>query len=154
MNKKNNIILGIAIIIFIAIIALLVINNLKESKALLGEKLEEITYEQVQKKVEKKEDFVIVLSQTTCSHCASYKPILKEITKEKNITIYYLDYDKYDKDTINEILEFFNFDGGTPTTLFFKEGKEISIMSRLVGSVSKTKVIKALEKYEYVKETE
>lgn len=146
MNKKNNIILGIAIILFVAIIIFLIINNIGKSNTTL----EEITWKQIQRKIEKKEDFVIVLSQTTCSHCAKYKPTVKEIAKQNNLTIYYLDYDKYDEDTINEILEFFNFNGGTPTTLFFKEGKEISIMSRLIGTVSKNKLIKALEKYEYI----
>lgn len=146
MNKKNNIIFGIAIILLIIIIVVLIINNLGKSTATL----EETTYEQVQKKIEKKEDFILVLSQTTCSHCASYKPTLKEVSKQYDITIYYLDYDNYDEDTISEILEYFNFDGGTPTTFFFKEGKEISIMSRLVGSTSKEKVISALKKYEYI----
>ena len=148
MNKKNNIILIIAIILLISIIIFLLINNQNYK----GE-LKEITWNDIEKKINKKEDFVLVLSQTTCSHCAEYKPILKEVTKKNKVTIYYLDYDKYNEDKIKEILNTLNFDGGTPTTFFFKEGKEISLMSRLVGTVSKTNVIEALKKYEYIKES-
>lgn len=149
MNKKNNIIILIALILFIIIIALLFIN--KDNKPKEGN-LEEITYSELQKKVENKEDFVIVLSQTTCSHCANYKPTLIKVAKENNITIYYIDYDKYNEDTINEIISFFNFDGGTPTTFFFKEGKETSVMNRLTGTVSESKVIANLKKLEYIEE--
>lgn len=148
MNKKNNIILIIAIVLLISIIIFLIINNSNYK----GE-LKEITWANVQKKIEKKEDFVLVLSQTTCSHCAQYKPTLKEVTKNYEVTIYYLDYDKYDEEEIKEILNTLNYDGDTPTTFFFKEGSEISLMSRIIGAASKTKVIETLKKYEYIKES-
>jgi len=147
MDKKNNIILVIAIILFIILTGFLFIN--KEDKPKEGN-LEEITYNEVQKKVENQEDFVIVLSQTTCSHCADYKPILTTVAKKHNITIYYLDYNTYEENTANEIIKFFNFDGGTPTTFFFKDGKETSVMNRLSGAVSESKVIANLKKLEYI----
>ena len=67
MNKKNNIILIIAIILLISIIIFILINNQNYK----GE-LKEITWNDIEKKINKKEDFVLVLSQTTCSHCAEY----------------------------------------------------------------------------------
>ena len=148
MNKKNNIILTIAIILFIGLIIFLVINH-EEVKT---GALEELTYKEVQEKIDNKEDFVIVLSQTTCSHCAEYKPTIKQIAKKHKITIYYLDYDKYKKQE-KKIIEKFNFDGGTPTTFFYKDGKETSVMNRLIVNVTSSKVIAMLKKLEYI-ETE
>ena len=150
MKNKNNIIITIAIVILFILIIVLLINNNNTPKG----NLEEITYNQIQKKINNKEDFVIVLSQTTCSHCAEYKPKVKQVAKKYNITIYYLDYDKYEEKTMNEIIETFNFDGGTPTTFFYKEGKETSVMNRLTGSVSEDKVIASLKKLGYIKEEE
>lgn len=152
MNKKNNLITIIAIILFISLIIILVKNNQNNNNNQKEGYLVEVTFEEIKEKINDKEDFVIVLSQTTCSHCAEYKPILKQVAKSKNIIIYYIDFDKYE-DQADEIIEFFNFDGGTPTTFFFKEGKEISIMNRLRGTTSEQKVIAALEKFEYI-ETE
>ncbi len=150
MKKRNNITLIVCIIIFIAIIIFLIINNLINS----GNTLEELTWEQTQEKINNKEDFVIVLTQTTCSHCMEYKPILKKVAKNNNITIYYLDYDNYDEETANEILAYFNFSGDTPTTFFFKEGSEISLMSRISGTAKASTVTTALKKYGYIEETE
>ena len=144
VEKKNNIIIIIAIILLLALIIFLIINN-KEEKS-----LEELTFDQIQEKVEKKEDFVLILSQTTCSHCANYKPTARKVANKYNIAIYYLDYDKYDESTMNEILEYFNFDGATPLTLFFKEGKEISLMSRISGDVSESRLVSTLKEYEYI----
>lgn len=145
MIKKNNIILTIAIIILIALITFLLINNKNETKG-----LKEITYKEVLKKIDKKEDFIILLSQTTCSHCAEYKPALKQIARKYDLTIYYLDYDKYGEKKAEEIIKFFNFDGDTPTTFFYKNGKETSVMNRLIGTVSNSKVISAIKKLEYI----
>lgn len=148
-NKKNNIIIIISIILLITLIIFLLINN-KGNNNNKGD-LTEITYEQLQEKIDSKEDFIIVLSQTTCSHCASYKPIVKQVAKKYNLNnVYYLDYDKYDEDEIKKILKELKFDGGTPTTFFFKKGKEISVLNRISGSVSEEKLISSLKKLEYI----
>ena len=86
MNKKNNIILTIALILFIGLIIFLVINH-EEVKT---GTLEELTYKEVQEKIDNKEDFVITLSQTTCSHCEMYKPKLKKVANKYDILIYYM----------------------------------------------------------------
>ena len=146
MKKKNNIILITAIIILIALIIFLIINSAKNTKG----DLIEITYDEIQEKIDNKEDFIIILSQTTCSHCAEYKPTAKQVAKKNNIVIYYMDYDKYKKEIQKKILSDFKFDGGTPTTFFYKEGKETSVMNRLVGTVSESKIVTSLKKLEYI----
>jgi len=143
--KKNNIPLIIAIILLISLIVLLILNNKEKTT------LTELTYTEVKEKIDNKEDLVLILSQSTCSHCADYKPKAKQVAENYNINIYYLDYDIANEDK-NEILKYFNFDGSTPTTLFYKKGKEISIMERISGDVEKKVLIDKLKKLEYINE--
>jgi len=147
-NKKNNIIIIISVILLIAVIIFLLINkqNHKEYK------VEEIDYKTLTEKIENKETFVLVFSQTTCSHCVSYKPILKQVAKKYKLdNIYYLDYDIEDEKKQEKIKTEFNFDGGTPTTIFFKNGKEVSVLKRLVGEVPESKLVNNLKELEYIK---
>ena len=146
--KKNNIIILVASILLIILISFLIICNLNS-----GGKLIKLSYKEVQNKIDNKETFVLVLSQSTCSHCADYKPKLINIAKENNINIYYLDYDTDTYDT-EKILKFFNFDGGTPTTFFYKDGEELSLMDRISGDVSKQTLLNKLKKLEYIKDSD
>jgi len=132
-NKKN--ILTVTTIITIALIAILIIPKLNNSQT--GE-LKKITYKEIIKKQENKDDFILIVSQSTCSHCATYKPKVKKIAKEYNITVYYLDIDK--ESNQEKVLNELNLSGATPMTLFFIKGKETSVLNRIEGDLS-TKTI-------------
>lgn len=134
MKKKNFIFIGI-IIIFLLILLLLFVNNGKGN-------LIELSYNDIKEKIEKKENFVLCVSRTTCSHCADYKPKLKEVAKENNINIYYIDVDKYDEEEFSNLI---SFDGSTPTTIFIKNGEEETTSNRINGDVSKSKIIEKLK---------
>ena len=143
MKKKNKLFISL-IIIFILLIGILLINYINKQT---GE-LKELNYKQITKKIEDKDDFVLVVSRSNCSHCITYKPKVEQIAKDYKITIYYIDYDKEKnyKDFLNE----FNLDGSTPITLFIKNGKETSILNRLEGDLDSDKVIERLEKLEFI----
>ena len=143
MKKKNKLFISL-IIIFILIIGILLINYINKQT---GE-LKELNYKQITKKIEDKDDFVLVVSRSNCSHCITYKPKVEQIAKDYKITIYYIDYDKEKnyKDFLNE----FNLDGSTPITLFIKNGKETSILNRLEGDLDSDKVIERLEKLKFI----
>ena len=143
----KNKIFNISIITFIIIVAILIGNSLLSPKD--GE-LIEIDYEQVLEMVENKDNFVLLVSQSTCSHCATYKPKLKTIAKDYGLDIYYMDYDMENKDTQDEFLERFNLSGATPTTMFFENGKEKSLLNRIEGDLSSTKVLEKLEKMGFI----
>lgn len=142
---KNKIIL-IPIIIFIAILLILLISNLTKPTS---EALKSITYQQIKEKIENEEDFILIVSQSTCSHCATYKPKVKQIAQKHNITTYYIDFDK-EKDK-EEFLTEFNLSGATPMTLFFKEGKEQSILNRIEGDISATLIEKKFKEMGFIK---
>ena len=55
-------------------------KNEKEDKSLIS-----ITYKELDEKLKNKESFILVISRTDCSHCASFKPKLKTILTDNKI---------------------------------------------------------------------
>ena len=143
LKKTKNIII-IVILILIATLGIIFIS----SKTTNG-KLEKINYKTVKEKMNKKDDFVLIVSRTDCSHCISYKPKVKQIAEDYNLTIYYIDYD--DEKNKDKFLEEFNLDGSTPITLFIKNGKQTSVLNRLEGDLETDKVIERLKKMNFIK---
>ena len=143
----KNKILYIALIIFVAIIVILLVNYANTPKP--GSFIQ-LDYKGVIKKVDNKDKFILVVSKSTCSHCATYKPKIEAIVKEYGIDVYYIDYDEETEDTQKEFLEKFNLDGATPMTLFFEKGKEISVLNRIEGDLSSEKVITTFKKMGFI----
>ena len=132
--------------IIIITICLIVLIGAFIADMILGKSyLKELKYSQFVEKMENKESFVLLLSQTTCSHCKDFKPKLDKIAKKYKITIYYMETDLLDKDTYDTFKKkYFNFDG-TPTTVFVINGEEKTAASRIDGDVSKEKIISKLK---------
>lgn len=144
--KKNNTLYIILTIILIAIISILIINNNNQPK---GE-YREITYNEINKKIENKETFILIVSQSTCSHCATYKPKIKIIAEDYGINAYYIDINlEKNKETF---LKEFKLSGTTPTTIFINNGKEKSVLNRLEGDLESSVVIEKLKKMGFIKE--
>lgn len=106
--------------------------------------LKEIKYNEVVKKIENKDSFVLLLSQTTCSHCMDYKPKLAKVAKKYKVEIFYLETDLLDDDTHKELKTYFNF-SGTPTTVFVIDGEEKTAANRINGDTSEQKIINKLK---------
>ena len=51
----------------------------------LDKTLVKIKFSDLEEKVKNKESFILVVTQESCSHCAQYKPILKEVLLEYNL---------------------------------------------------------------------
>ena len=138
-KKKNIIIISISIVLLIGIVLFLIINNSTSNH------LKKIDYEKVSTMIDNKESFVLCVSRTTCEHCNSYKPKLKEIANKYNLTIYYIDIDKETKENQTKFNDLISFDGSTPTTIFIKEGVEETTANRIEGDTTKTVIIKKLK---------
>lgn len=132
-SKKNAIILA-GICLVILIIAIFAERNFSKSYFI---KLE---YNDVMEKLDNKEDFVLVLSQTTCSHCASYKPKVEEVANEYKIKLYYIEVDLLSADEKKEFVTHINF-SSTPSTAFILNGEEKTSANRINGDASKEKII-------------
>ena len=114
-------------------------------------RLYELNVNQVKEKIDNKESFILCISATYCSHCKEYKPKLEDISKEYRMDIYYIDFDKYSDKEQELFRNYVSFDGGTPVTLFIKNGEEETTVNRINGNVSKDKIISKFKSNGFIK---
>jgi thiol-disulfide isomerase/thioredoxin len=93
--------------------------------------LEEIDYNNYVEKIASSETQIIVLTQTTCSHCVTAKPYYDEISSENDISISYFEVDKIDNQEDYEGLQtsldyLQENEWGTPLMMIVRDGKVIS----------------------------
>jgi len=102
--------------------------------------LKKIDYKEYHKMLDNKESFVLEVMRTNCSACQNFKPKLEEFVKEYKTTVYYIDTDDLSD---NEKDKLFNETGigGTPTIIFYNDGKEETRASRINGSVPYEKIV-------------
>ena len=142
-TKKN--------VIILVIVCLIVLVGAVVADIILGKSyLNEIKYDKVMEKVEAKDSFVLLLSQTTCSHCMDFKPKLARVAKNYKVNIYYLETNLLSEDESKELKEHFNFTG-TPTTVFVINGEEKTAANRINGDVSEEKIISKLKSNGFIK---
>ena len=111
-----------------------------------------LSYDEVMEKVNNNDTFILCVSATDCTHCQNYKPKLKKIANEYDVKIYYTDVNTFDENEYNKFKDDISFDGATPVTIFFKEGKEETTATRIEGDVSSDKVINKLKKNGFINE--
>ena len=112
--------------------------------------LKSISYSELNKKLDNKETFFFIVTRDGCSHCEDYIPKVEEVLDEYDIVGYNLNYSDLSEEDDEE---FYNKYGisATPTTVFIKDGKEVSILQRIEGDVSKEKLITKLKNNNYIK---
>jgi len=137
-KKKRNIIILCIICIIVLVGAFILDSKLGKNYFI------ELEYQEVIDKIENKESFVLCLSQTTCSHCASYKPKLERVANDNKIEIYYIEVDLLNEEENNKFKSYVNF-SSTPTTVFINNGEEKTAASRINGDASQDKILKKLK---------
>ena len=132
------------VIILVSICLVLLIGGLIADRILGKSYLKEIEYNEVIKKIEKKESFVLLVSQTTCTHCISYKPKLEKVANNHKLNIYYIDVDLLSDEENEKFESYINF-SSTPITVFIKDGEETTAANRINGNASIEKIEKKLK---------
>ena len=138
------------VIIIVAICLFILVGAFVADRILGKSYLKEIKYDKVMEKVEKKDSFVLLLSQTTCSHCMDFKPKLAKVAKEYKVDIYYIEVNLLTNKERDEFKAHFNYTG-TPTTIFVKDGEEGTVANRINGDVSEEKIINKLKSNGFIK---
>ena len=100
-------------------------------------------------KIAKKESFILVISQTTCSHCAEYKPRLQKLLAKYKIVGYFIEKDILSDEEVSRLNNIANI-SGTPTTVFIVDGEETSTATRLVGAKSTDAIVSRLKAMGYI----
>lgn len=151
MKKKLLIFLAFAISIGAIIAIIYAAIALNRQEKIEDSYLIELTYKELEEKINKKESFVLVFTQSQCAHCHEYKPILKRTLAKKKFYAYEVVLDnlsKQEKAKLNDIANV----SGTPTTVFIIDGEEVNSSSRLVGIQQEDKIVNRLKYYGYIKE--
>ena len=102
--------------------------------------LKEISYNEYKELIENKESFILEVMSTNCSACKNFKPKLEAVTKEYKVEVKYINTDKLSEDDKEKLYDEVGI-SGTPTVIFYTEGKEITKSSRINGSVSEDRII-------------
>ena len=142
--KKNLII--ICTVILVIILGILLFVNGNSGKYGLFE----LKYDDVIEKFNNKEDFVLVISQTTCEHCISYKPVLRSVSKKNKIKTYYIDVDLLNDKETEGLKKYVSY-SDTPSTLFIKDGTESTRANRIVGEATEEKIVSKLKQNNFIK---
>ena len=78
------------IIILVSICFIVLIGAFVADRIMSKSYFNKIKYTELIEKIENKEDFVLLISRTTCSHCVTYKPKLKDLANEYIVNVYYI----------------------------------------------------------------
>ena len=133
----------------------------KGSKYSAEEDITFIDYEQYTKLIRSKNTNIIVVGQSSCSHCIAFKPAINSVADDYDITINYLNLTEMSQDESTkffkslEDIEYndpdFLKDGsfGTPLTLIVENGKVISYFS---GQRTISQLVRELKKVGLIEE--
>lgn len=111
----------------------------------------EITYDELNTKLENKESFILFIGSDTCSACSNYKVTLNQVIEKYGTEVFYLDLHNLSDKEESAITGMFPI-SGTPTTVFIKNGKEKDTFNRIVGSAKSEKIISKFKENGYIKE--
>lgn len=106
--------------------------------------IKEISYSDLEDKIANKDSFILEVIQTGCSHCEEFSPRLKAMLKEEKIDAYSLNLYNLKDDELDKFNKLTTSVSGTPTVLYYKDGKETN--NRLYGAVSDEKIKEFIKK--------
>lgn len=154
--KKKDIILIIALVA-VVIIGLFVMKgeevkpNYELPLTLSGEKgLHLLSYAEYQGKIDNNEQFVVILSRESCSHCQNFLPVAKDFAEEKGLPIYYIDTDTFTEEdwstfeSSNTFLKKKAGNWGTPTTVVLAGSEAVDYIE---GETAKENLQKLYDDY-------
>ena len=148
MKKKTYLIILIILLILLFVsLGILYIRKKEEENTLVYE----INIQQLEEKINNKDTFILVMTQTGCVHCQSYLPTIKKVSREYGVTFYVLNRAKLSKEEYNRLNDIANI-SGTPTTIFIVDGEEKTTLNRLTGSIEKSRLVEKLISEGYINE--
>lgn len=113
--------------------------------------LKEISYKEYHELLDNKESFILEIMKTDCPHCKNLKPKLEEVASKYGIEIKVLNTANMSKEDVDKLYDETGI-SGTPTILFYTDGEEGSIYSRIKGNVSEEKLISKFKDNDIIEE--
>ena len=145
MKKNIFLIVGMTLILIGCLCNLL-------PKILVPKTYKEISYSTLEKLIDNKKDFVLLIGSSECSHCAKFKKTLDRVIEEYKIKINYIDISKLTEEENAFINAHFPYQG-TPTTVVVKDGVEYERQKcRIEGARTYDFTVERLKKAGIIKE--
>lgn len=113
--------------------------------------LNEISYSDYKELIKNKETFILEIMKTDCSACINFKPKLEQVANDYQIEVKYINTDHLSDEDIKKLQQDTGI-SGTPTVIFYHDGLEETISSRINGSVSINKIISKFKVNGFIKE--
>ncbi len=112
------------------------------------DKLFPISVTELQEYLNKKENFILLVSQSTCGSCISYKPVFNETLGKYNLKAYVIEYNLLSDNDKKVIDDNFNV-LFTPTTIFINKGVE-DHENRIDGIASENYIVNKLKATKFI----
>ncbi len=153
MKNKKQILIEIVVVLVIAVVCVglfMLAKGMEDSES--SEYFQELTYKELEKKLDNKDSFIFVVTKTNCQYCEMYKPTFREVAEDYKLKTYFVNTYKFSKQEYKDFHSKFNVPT-TPQTLFITDGEETTVSNRIVGNAPRWKVIDRLSSLGYI-ETE
>lgn len=112
--------------------------------------MKEISYNDYKKLIKKEETFILEIMRTDCSACINFKPKITEVANDYKVEVKYINTDNLTEDEVSKLYEDTGI-SGTPTVIFYINGKEETKSTRINGSVSTDKIISKFKTSGFIK---
>ena len=121
-------------------------NNLKTT----SEYYVELTGLELEQKIAAKESFVLLITQTGCNHCESFKPKYIGVLDEYKVTGYSINRSTLTDEEYAFLKDLARIDG-TPATIFIVDGKEETVLNRIEGDRARNFIVSRFKSLGYIK---
>lgn len=111
----------------------------------------QLSYTDLETKLNNKDDFVLVVGSSTCSACENYEVTMKDIMTKNDIEIFFLDLNSLSDEEYTKVYSKFHVNS-TPTTIFIKQGEETGTHNRITIAAEYNDVLDKLQQLGYIGE--
>ena len=139
-RKKKNIIISAVIIVLTVIICAAIWFIGKGFNKTEYPYIHELTFNELESKLNNQDSFVLIITQTGCSHCEAYLPVVQNVSNKYKVDFYVLNRTNISDEERTKLKNIANI-SGTPTTLFYTSGEEKSALNRLVGQATEYRLV-------------
>lgn len=150
-RKKKNIIISAVIIVLTVIICAAIWFIGKGFNKTEYPYIHELTFNELESKLNNQDSFVLIITQTGCSHCEAYLPVIQNVSNKYKVDFYVLNRTNISDEERTKLKNIANI-SGTPTTLFYTSGEEKSALNRLVGQATEYRLVEKLTSEGYIHE--
>lgn len=123
----------------------MLVNMLKENKN--PDVFQEITYSGFMEMKDNSDTYVVLIHQDGCSHCEKVKPLLNNVIKDNDLLVYAINLSDLEEGESDKLYKK-TFVNGTPTIVYFEEGKLQA--NKLIGSKSESEIKNYFEEIGYI----